>query len=397
MLYGNLKKTLRLNRTIGGAFLFYAVFPALMPTWTAPPPFWATLALGVSALAFIAANELARAMLKQFGETESQPFEKVSVFLPIILLSFISWGYLLTGQTWTLPFLILPALQAQFFGHTRMARTLALAALGLALLGVTLGYPHEGVMTANPLHATLARVAMAIPLTLALFHYGSFVSTLVRSTSSQVTHLQSLATTDGLTGLINRRQFNHRLHAEMARARRHHAYLTLALFDIDNFKRLNDFYGHPVGDRILKELGALLLENVRESDVAARYGGEEFALILPETRQGEAYELLERLRATVERHVFCLPDNPLTLTLSVGFAELDLLNHTAFELVEVADAALYEAKHQGKNRVIYGAPSAVHTSSRGRKSGAPPRLQSSGSRRARDRATMTQDPDDVLE
>lgn len=384
MLYGNLKKSLRLNRTIGLAFLFYAAFPLAAPHWATPTPFWASATLGLSSLAFILANELARAALKRFSEAESQPFEKVSVFLPLILLSFTGWGYLLSGQTWTLPFLMLPALQAQFFGHTRLARTLAVLVILLALGGAGLGFPHEGVLAGPGVGLTLARAAMALPLMLTLFHFGSFVSTLVRSTSSQVSHLQSLATTDGLTGLINRRQFNHRLQAEMARARRHHAYLTLGLFDIDNFKRLNDFHGHPVGDRILKELGALLQENVRESDVAARYGGEEFALILPETRQVEAYELLERLRAMVERHVFCLPDNPLTLTISVGFAELDLLNHTAFELVEQADAALYEAKHQGKNRVLFGAaPSAKAVArQRARKSGAPPKLQAASSPRS---------------
>ena len=99
-----------------------------------------------------------------------------------------------------------------------------------------------------------------IPVILATFHYGTFITALVKSASSQVNWLQSLATTDGLTGLINRRQFNHRLQAEIARARRHHNPLSLALFDIDDFKKVNDLYGHPVGDRILKELGALIGE-----------------------------------------------------------------------------------------------------------------------------------------
>jgi diguanylate cyclase (GGDEF)-like protein len=181
------------------------------------------------------------------------------------------------------------------------------------------------------------------------------VSGLMQSSSTQVTRLQSMATTDALTGLINRRLFNLQLQGEWSRARRHHSALCLALFDVDNFKKINDTYGHPVGDRILKELAALVAHNLRDSDIPARYGGEEFALILTETRQMEAAELMERVRVLIERHVFCLPDNPQTVTVSIGVAQFDPKAHTRPEdLVGQADAALYEAKHQGKNRVIYG-------------------------------------------
>jgi diguanylate cyclase (GGDEF)-like protein len=176
----------------------------------------------------------------------------------------------------------------------------------------------------------------------------------VRSSSSQLNRLQSLAATDGLTGLVNRRQFNHQLQSEIARAKRHALPLSLALFDIDDFKKLNDTYGHPIGDRVLKDLGKLVTQNIRECDISARYGGEEFALILPETRQMEAYELLERLRALVERTVFCLPDNPLTISISVGVAQMDFNQATAVSLVEKSDAALYEAKRKGKNQVVFG-------------------------------------------
>jgi diguanylate cyclase (GGDEF)-like protein len=128
--------------------------------------------------------------------------------------------------------------------------------------------------------------------------------------------------------------------------------LVLALFDIDNFKTINDHYGHPTGDRILQSLGKLVSENIRESDIAARYGGEEFAVILPETRQADAIELLERLRVLIANSVFCLPDLPLTLTVSIGLCSVYAQHNSSFELVKQADAMLYEAKRQGKNRVI---------------------------------------------
>jgi diguanylate cyclase (GGDEF)-like protein len=191
-------------------------------------------------------------------------------------------------------------------------------------------------------------------LFIALTQVGQQMGVVVRSSSSQLNRLQSLAATDGLTGLVNRRQFNHQLQSEIARAKRHALPLSLALFDIDDFKKLNDTYGHPIGDRVLKDLGKLVTQNIRECDISARYGGEEFALILPETRQMEAYELLERLRALVERTVFCLPDNPLTISISVGVAQMDFNQATAVSLVEKSDAALYEAKRKGKNQVVFG-------------------------------------------
>jgi diguanylate cyclase (GGDEF)-like protein len=198
-----------------------------------------------------------------------------------------------------------------------------------------------------------ARILLCLtPLAWTLHHYGGIVAVMVQTASSRVSRLQSLAATDGLTGLINRRQFNHRLDTEIARARRYRNPLSLALFDIDDFKKINDLYGHPIGDRILGELGRLIIANVRESDIPARYGGEEFALILPETLRMDAYELLERLRSLIEGTVFCLPDNPMTVTVSVGVTQMEGDRPQAYELIEAADAALYDAKKQGKNRVI---------------------------------------------
>jgi len=348
MLYGNLTKTLRLNRTVAFGILFYH---SLTYVWAKPTAVLEWTILGSAAgltLLFLLANELGRFTLKKFAETESLPLGKVCILMPVSVMAFITAEYVLTGNGWLMMLGLAPILEAQLFGFLFLSQMLLYTWLGISGTLTLMGYPH--VTPLSPLMATL----YALPVLFTAFHFGTFITALVKSASTQVNWLQSLATTDGLTGLINRRQFNHRLQAEIARARRHHNPLSLALFDIDDFKKINDLYGHQVGDRILKELGALIIENVRESDIPARYGGEEFALILPETRQVEAYDLLERLRSLVERTVFCLPDNPLTMSISVGVAQLNMDNHTAFELVEEADAALYEAKKQGKNRVIYG-------------------------------------------
>jgi diguanylate cyclase (GGDEF)-like protein len=204
----------------------------------------------------------------------------------------------------------------------------------------------------QPQFMTLFSVLASLPGLVQLWQFGRLTLRFSKTNAQQVDYLQSIATTDALTGLVNRRQFDTRIASEMARAKRHKKELSLALFDIDNFKRINDHYGHPVGDRILNELGQLIAQNIRESDIAARYGGEEFALILPETRRLEAYELLERLRRMVEQHVFCLPDTPLSISVSIGLTQFEIYKHTSMEFIDEADKALYEAKHLGKNRVV---------------------------------------------
>jgi diguanylate cyclase (GGDEF)-like protein len=166
--------------------------------------------------------------------------------------------------------------------------------------------------------------------------------------------LQAQASTDALTGLLNRRHFDQQLTIEIARARRHNSPLSLVIMDIDHFKQINDQFGHSIGDLLLKELGAVILEQIREHDAAARYGGEEFALILPETTAEAACEMLERVHRSIGNHTFGLPQHPLGITLSVGIASFNPHEDVIFNLIERADIALYAAKHNGRNQVVYG-------------------------------------------
>jgi diguanylate cyclase (GGDEF)-like protein len=157
------------------------------------------------------------------------------------------------------------------------------------------------------------------------------------------------AVTDGLTGLFNHVYFKDALRLEVHRAHRHGLKFCLALFDLDDFKRLNDTKGHLAGDRVLVKASALLRESAREIDVAARYGGEEFALILPETPRRGGMVAAERVRARVESH-FRRSRGP-KVTLSAGVATWPDDAVTADDLVRRADQALYRAKAQGKNQV----------------------------------------------
>ncbi len=363
MFHNHLKQGFRLSRTIGLALLAYELIllaSIQLATSPAQDTTWLSIRLAGMALItglFFFVNEVSLRAFKQHPRLDEVTLEKLSLLLPLGGGVLITLSYLLSGQLGILLLGGVVSLQSQLFGHNGIARTLLLLFGLLYLITLPLGYPL--ILGFNPkalatIPASIRLLIMLLPLVGTVSHLGNIVASTQKNTSSRVSRLQSLAATDGLTGLINRRQFNQQLDAEVARAKRYRKPLSLALFDIDDFKKINDFYGHTTGDRILKELGALITQNVRESDVAARYGGEEFALILPETGQIDAYELLERLRAMIERTVYCLPDNPITATISVGVAQLDLDDGKGYEIIEKADTNLYAAKRQGKNQVVYG-------------------------------------------
>jgi len=163
--------------------------------------------------------------------------------------------------------------------------------------------------------------------------------------------LERIATTDGLTGLWNRRHLLERLEAEAARSRRNGRPLCLAILDVDHFKRVNDGHGHPAGDEVLRVLAGLLKEAVRTSDVVGRMGGEEFAILMPETDRAQARLVCERLRRLVAARPVRLPSGEdLRVTLSTGIALL-AGEEESDKLISRADAALYGAKAGGRNRV----------------------------------------------
>jgi diguanylate cyclase (GGDEF)-like protein len=166
--------------------------------------------------------------------------------------------------------------------------------------------------------------------------------------------VKTMAMTDALCGLANRRAFDDTLKSEVVRANRYGTPLSLIILDIDSFKEYNDKWGHPAGDIRLKEIAGLLQANVREPDVAARYGGEEFAIILPNTTRIGARVLAERLRTFAEANApgYDLSGFPIPgYTLSLGIATYPKDASTLNELILAADDAELSAKRRGKNRV----------------------------------------------
>lgn len=176
----------------------------------------------------------------------------------------------------------------------------------------------------------------------------------VESTMADNARLEQLAQTDALTQLLNRRALTERITAEMERALRYDSSMALLMIDLDHFKRINDTYGHLVGDDVLRDVAALLTETIRTSDMVARYGGEEFLVLLPETDDAGAEMFAERIREAIEQHQFGgRADQPaLKLTTSVGVATFPAARIESVEdLFARADAALYRAKADGRNRV----------------------------------------------
>ena len=156
------------------------------------------------------------------------------------------------------------------------------------------------------------------------------------------------ALTDGLTGLFNRAYLMQFLRREMSRSQRHGRPVAVALFDIDDFKRINDGHGHLEGDRVLVKTAAVIGENLRDIDVAARYGGEEFAVVLPETSRAGAFVVAQRIRQGIERELRIGRD---AVTLSGGVAAYPADGLTPQLLLQKADQGLYRAKAEGKNRI----------------------------------------------
>ena len=165
--------------------------------------------------------------------------------------------------------------------------------------------------------------------------------------------LEQLATRDGLTGLANRRCFDDTLRAEWARAMRQHQPLSLLMVDVDNFKAYNDANGHLGGDECLKRIAAAVASEMRANDLVARYGGEEFAVILPNQALKGAAIVAERIRARVEQlRVQHGRDDNRHVTVSIGAATaIAAMGAEPSQLVAIADAALYRAKHMGRNRI----------------------------------------------
>jgi diguanylate cyclase (GGDEF)-like protein len=162
--------------------------------------------------------------------------------------------------------------------------------------------------------------------------------------------MKQLAYVDGLTGIFNRRYFEMRIAEELERASRFMGRMSVIMVDIDHFKRLNDEFGHLLGDEVLRGVSNILKQQLRKVDMVCRYGGEEFAIVVPETTGANAMVVAEKLRRQIETHPF--PGVPRPVTISCGVADYPTHGSTRDEVVAAADSALYLAKQAGRNQVV---------------------------------------------
>ncbi len=217
-------------------------------------------------------------------------------------------------------------------------------AIGLVAIASAAGLAVVSLTVGGPFGWPVAGVALAAFISVATVGTES-----LRRGTQQVERLKQSALEsriDVLTGLTNRRGFDQRLNDEVARAHRYGHPLSLLMIDIDDFKQVNDRFGHAAGDATLQTLATLIEQSIRSIDIGARYGGEEFVVLLPETHIDGATVVADRICLGMAEN-----SSPVPATVSIGVAELNALDPSPAVLLKQADEALYRAKWQGKNRV----------------------------------------------
>ncbi len=292
-----------------------------------------------------------------------------SSFYPAVFMSFFAVGYLLLGWTFGLysPMtgMVLmgsPLVGFILFGFRRVAWNFAFAVLvvlALAWLSVQGYSAHAIYFSKYPISQELlsyywvgSTVAFMVPFIAAVI---TLVALLLGRWAYREAQVRDQALRDPLTRLSNRRELFCRLNHEVARARRSGRPLSVCLLDLDFFKRINDTYGHGVGDEVLVKVASVLKGNLRETDAVGRIGGEEFVLVLPETEQLGARRVVERCRTSIEASPVILADgSPLPVSASFGVVTWDPDEEAdGHQLITRADEMLYRAKAGGRNRVEY--------------------------------------------
>ncbi len=233
-------------------------------------------------------------------------------------------------------FYLWPVLQAAYFMDRR--RLIAVELTMLVTYAVALQFSPPGLRTAYFLAVVVCTSLV-----------GAVVSHLKRRVERLVDSLDSAASTDPLTGLLNRRSFEAEFERELTRAARYERPLTLGVFDLDHFKLVNDRFGHDVGDTALCATAATLDKGRRSSDVVARLGGEEFAVLFVDTDEADAHQAAARIADDLDRG---REGDSVELSISAGVAQFGGLQSGRVDLMRAADAALYEAKAGGRHRVV---------------------------------------------
>lgn len=292
--------------------------------------------------------------------------------VPVVLVAVLTWA-LADEQRWRLvsvgmvlglqAVLLLWALLQFRQSHRGVGYWFVMAGV-LSCIGVFVVRAVVSVWGASAIAQGPVRVLMSVTTVSILLSGMVFLATgtLVMALEQMVVRIQRMALVDALTELANRRHVHDLLPRMLSAARRAAQPLTLLMLDVDHFKQVNDSYGHPAGDAVLRQLGALLTQRLRAHDVAARFGGEEFLVLLPNTDAAGGLHLASTLRETIEKTPITLPaGQSLRVTASIGLCST--AEHTADETAEAmiacADAALYQAKADGRNCVRLHSPAAT--------------------------------------
>ena len=255
--------------------------------------------------------------------------QAVPPMLPFAMVALVRSSHESVTAAYT-PVVLLPVIWFAFYGTRRQLL------VSVLLLGVTLAIPSPAFDHYPALEPLAAAFWMGVAGII-----GFSINALVRQRERLQRQLGTMARTDALTGLPNRRAWDEALDRELAMANRSGAPVCVALLDLDKFKEFNDLNGHPAGDTHLKEAADVWSARLRTADLIARYGGEEFAVLLTSTNADQAHDLIETLRA-------CVPSRE---TVSAGIAEWDGIE-SSVELLIRADRALYDAKRGGRNRTV---------------------------------------------
>lgn len=237
-------------------------------------------------------------------------------------------------------------------GGTRfLARCTAVLAAACVLVAAANGFAAQPYTGFAEMLATLP-VLVLYPMTVGFITYR-----MARRVRDQNRLLSEISRTDGLSRLLNRRYWEEAVAAEFQRCRRGGHRASLLMLDIDHFKAINDRYGHPAGDEVIRRLARILRDTLRQQDVPGRYGGEEFGIVLADTAIAGAEAIAERLRKRVEGA--SLSPSGIRATVSIGIAELDPQDREYAVWIAHADRALYAAKESGRNRSLRYQPSAM--------------------------------------
>lgn len=250
----------------------------------------------------------------------------------------------------------------------RPRSALVILAFGWCALAWALGWTTENaaLLTTNRMNAASAG-ALSLLVSILLWRryvQAELLQRALAETNQQLerqrAELETLATRDPLTGLLNRREFVRLAEEELVRARRLHGALSLLMIDLDHFKAINDRFGHPTGDEVLRHVAELMMHAVRQTDRVARFGGEEFTLLLPDTSAKDALNLAHKLRQK-------LADTPVAsigtpVTASIGLSCMPAGSSMSLDaLLRQTDQALYQAKHQGRNRTVVAPMDVEHS------------------------------------